>query len=93
MGYMGLYNKMSLYQLGKWFIIMRKARAGEEISKMLKYVCDPCGYVYDPTAGDSAGGIKPGTAFEDIPAGWVCPMCGAGKDKFYSVAADHVGME
>jgi len=59
---------------------------------MQKGVCDLCGYVYDPAKGDSAS-IKPGTAFEDIPASWVCPMCGAAKDKFYTVAADHVGSD
>ena len=52
---------------------------------MQKHVCDPCGYVYDPAEGDPAGGIKPGTAFADIPSGWVCPLCGEGKDKFYAV--------
>ena len=24
---------------------------------MKKYVCDPCGYVYDPEVGDPDGGI------------------------------------
>ncbi len=48
---------------------------------MDKYVC-PCGYVYDPAVGDPDGGIAPGTAFEDIPADWVCPVCGIGKDSF-----------
>ena len=67
-----------------------KSRGGDN---MLKFVCDPCGYVYDPTKGDPAGGVNPGTAFEDIPSSWVCPMCGAAKDKFYSVAADHVGLD
>jgi rubredoxin len=52
---------------------------------MVKYVCDPCGYVYDSTEGDSSSGVKPGTAFDDLPAGWVCPLCGAAKDVFYSV--------
>ena len=50
----------------------------------MRYVCDPCGYVYDPAEGDSAG-AKPGTAFADLPAGWVCPLCGVGKDQFYEV--------
>ena len=50
--------------------------------KMQKYVCDPCGYVYDPREGDSAGGAKPGTAFADLPPDWVCPVCGAGKEQF-----------
>ena len=49
---------------------------------MKKYVCIPCGWVYDPLIGDPDGGIKPGTAFEDIPDDWVCPLCGAGKDDF-----------
>lgn len=34
---------------------------------MQKYLCEPCGYVYDPEIGDPDGGIAPGTAFEDIP--------------------------
>ena len=50
---------------------------------MQKQVCDLCGYVYDPKEGDPAGGVKPGTAFADLPADWVCPLCGAGKDSFY----------
>jgi flavin reductase (DIM6/NTAB) family NADH-FMN oxidoreductase RutF/rubredoxin len=50
--------------------------------KMDKYVCDVCGYVYDPEKGDPDNGVKPGTAFEDIPGDWVCPVCGAPKDQF-----------
>ena len=49
---------------------------------MTKYVCDVCGYIYNPAEGDSDGGIKPGTSFESLPADWVCPMCGASKDDF-----------
>ena len=52
---------------------------------MKKYVCDVCGYVYDPEIGDADGGIAVGTAFEDIPADWVCPICGVGKDDFSPV--------
>ena len=49
---------------------------------MKKYVCNICGYEYDPAAGDPECRIAPGTAFEDIPADWVCPVCGVGKDDF-----------
>ena len=49
---------------------------------MDKYVCGPCGYVYDPAEGDADGGIDPGTAFEKLPEDWVCPVCGASKDEF-----------
>ena len=56
--------------------------AGMERRITMKYECEPCGYIYDPEAGDPEGGIAPGTAFEDIPDDWVCPICGAGKDAF-----------
>ncbi len=49
---------------------------------MKKYVCDVCGYIYDPAVGDPDSGAKPGTSFEALAADWVCPMCGAGKDAF-----------
>jgi len=49
---------------------------------MTKYVCDVCGYIYDPAAGDPDANVKAGTAFADLPEDWVCPMCGAGKDSF-----------
>ena len=47
---------------------------------MKKYICTVCSYIYDPD-----GGIAPGTAFEDIPEDWVCPLCGVGKEDFEPV--------
>ncbi|NQU34983.1 MAG: rubredoxin [Bacteroidetes bacterium] len=47
-----------------------------------KYQCMVCDYIYDPAEGDPDGGIAPGTPFEDIPDGWVCPVCGAEKSDF-----------
>ncbi|MCK4410157.1 MAG: rubredoxin [Candidatus Eisenbacteria sp.] len=52
---------------------------------MKKYKCALCGYIYDPAVGDPDAGIDPGTAFDDLPDGWVCPVCGAGKDQFEEV--------
>jgi rubredoxin len=49
---------------------------------MQKYVCQVCGYVYDPALGDLDNGVNPGTAFENLPDDWVCPVCGADKDSF-----------
>ncbi|NLD26441.1 MAG: rubredoxin [Acholeplasmataceae bacterium] len=49
---------------------------------MGKYVCDVCGYVYDPEVGDPTQGIALGTAFADLPDDWTCPECGAGKEMF-----------
>jgi rubredoxin len=47
-----------------------------------QWICEACGYVYDPAEGDVDGGIPPGTAFEEIPDDWFCPVCGAGKRDF-----------
>lgn len=49
---------------------------------MKKYVCNVCGYVYDPAKGDPEHGVRPGTAFDAVPADWTCPECGVGKDQF-----------
>ena len=49
---------------------------------MQKYVCEFCGYEYEPEVGDPDSGIAPGTAFEDIPEDWKCPVCGVGKENF-----------
>lgn len=49
---------------------------------MQKYRCIPCGYLYDPEQGDPDNGVAPGTAFEDLPQDWVCPVCFVEKDQF-----------
>ena len=49
---------------------------------MKKYICSVCGYEYDPKAGVPDEGIKPGTLFEDLPDGFVCPVCGVDKKDF-----------
>ncbi|NLO46110.1 MAG: rubredoxin [Clostridiales bacterium] len=48
----------------------------------MKYICSVCGYEYDEAAGDPDNGAASGTRFEDLPEDWVCPICGAAKDKF-----------
>ncbi|MGI6226948.1 MAG: rubredoxin [Peptococcales bacterium] len=49
---------------------------------MAKYECSVCGYVYDEEKGIPEAGIAPGTAWEEIPEDWVCPLCGATKSEF-----------
>ncbi len=65
---------------GAWAIITKEDAA------MDRWECMVCGYVYDPAKGDPANGIAPGTAFEELPADWVCPDCGASKDMFEKVS-------
>ncbi|MEE4136001.1 MAG: rubredoxin [Desulforhopalus sp.] len=49
---------------------------------MQKMEC-PCGYIYDPAVGDDSSGVAPGTAWEDLPENWCCPLCGAEKSAFW----------
>ena len=53
-----------------------------ETTTAQKWICESCGFIYDPVDGDPDGGIPPGTAFDDIPDTWFCPVCGARKRDF-----------
>jgi rubredoxin len=62
---------------------LKSAGYGKRRTKLMaKWVCDVCGYVYDPEVGDPDNGVAAGTAWEDVPEEWVCPLCGVGKDQF-----------
>ena len=52
---------------------------------MKKYECMMCCYIYDESLGDPDEGIATGTAWEDIPEDWYCPVCGASKADFEMV--------
>lgn len=57
--------------------------SGMNATKTLqRWICESCGYIYDPDDGDPDGGIPAGTSFEDIPDTWFCPVCGARKRDF-----------
>jgi flavin reductase (DIM6/NTAB) family NADH-FMN oxidoreductase RutF/rubredoxin len=65
------------------YIDKSKHKAVKAEEKVLsKYQCQACGYIYEPAKGDAPLGIRQGTAFEDLPADWTCPICGAEKDMF-----------
>jgi rubredoxin len=49
---------------------------------MDKYTCAICGHEYNPTKGEPAQGIPAGISFEQLPADWQCPVCGAEKNLF-----------
>lgn len=56
-----------------------------EVAETVEWMCGVCRYVYVAESGDPKGNIAPGTQFEDLPDDWVCPVCQAGKDKFFDV--------
>ena len=49
------------------------------------YICNGCGHEYDVLVGDPENDVKPGTAFKDLPEGWVCPHCGEPVDQFIEI--------
>lgn len=54
-------------------------------TKLKKWMCLNCGYIYDEELGDADEGIAPGTRWDDIPDDWVCPDCGTAKSEFEMV--------
>lgn len=52
---------------------------------MSKWKCQLCGFVYDEEEGIPDKGIEAGTAFEDLPDDWVCPVCSAPKNMFKKI--------
>jgi rubredoxin len=52
---------------------------------MQRWMCEACGYIYDPAAPEDGADddeLPAGAAFEDVPDGWRCPVCAAVKADF-----------
>lgn len=64
---------------------MKRAQPKKTVPTWKRYVCNGCGYEYDPANGDPEGEIEPGTLFEKLPEEWICPDCGESKDMFIEV--------
>lgn len=50
-----------------------------------RHECGVCGYIYEPSVGDPKRNIPNGTAFEDIPNDWRCPVCNTKKKAFADI--------
>lgn len=64
---------------------IRRATPKKERPSYKLYVCNGCGYEYNPTIGDPSADIAPGTTFDKLPADWVCPECAEEKTNFVEV--------
>lgn len=49
---------------------------------MAEYKCTVCGYIFDTEKGESRRDVAPGTAWDDVPEDFKCPLCGAVKRMF-----------
>ena len=64
---------------------MKRAVPKKVVPAWKHYVCNGCGYEYDPSKGDTEGEAVPGTQFENLPEEWTCPACGEEKNMFIEV--------
>ena len=64
---------------------MKKKLPKKTAPNWKRYVCNGCGYEYDPAVGDVENEIASGTLFKDLPEEWICPDCGEEKDNFIEV--------
>ena len=61
-----------------------------EITDLWRCTMVNCGYMYDPSRGDRKAKIPKGVKFEDLPADWHCPVCGATKKSFEQMGKDNI---
>lgn len=52
-----------------------------------RYECRSCGYVYEPSKGDSNRDVPPGTPFEELPPDWRCPVCSVRTSQFENIGS------
>lgn len=64
---------------------MKRAAPKKQAPSWKLYMCNGCGYEYNPAVGDPEGDVRPGTLFEALPEEWICPDCGESRDQFIEV--------
>lgn len=70
----------------------RKKAAADQLRAAEKFMvigkgsatCKGCGFEYTPEKGDPEFPIAKGINFQELPAEYCCPICGAPKDNFVS---------
>ncbi len=64
---------------------MKRPTPKKERPAYSTYVCNGCGYEYNPELGDPDADVLPGTLFEKLPEEWICPECSEEKSNFIEV--------
>lgn len=79
---MAYYVMILASNLETLFVTLWEENIEGGVLRMDKYECTICGYIYDEAEGNPDNGVAAGTKWADLPADWVCPLCGADKDSF-----------
>jgi rubredoxin len=72
----GVKKTKKLATTKKKIAAKKPAASKKEGVTLMRYKCRVCGYVYSPLRGEPHNGIPTGTAFEDLPDTYLCPVCG-----------------
>lgn len=64
---------------------MKRSKPRKTAPKDDIYVCQGCGYEYNPVRGDEESEIEEGTPFDKLPDEYICPKCGEEKADFIKV--------
>ena len=64
---------------------MKRSKPRKTAPKEDIYVCQGCGYEYNPERGDEESEIEEGTPFDKLPEEYICPKCGEEKENFIKV--------
>lgn len=59
----------------------KKPVSGEAV----RYQCNNCLTIYDPSYGDALSNVPPGVPFKELPASYTCHVCDSPKDYFSAV--------
>ena len=53
-----------------------------ETKEATLWICESCGFIYDPAIGDPDGASRREPPSRTSPTDWFCPVCGARTSDF-----------
>jgi len=62
--------------------VMNQTESKQDKPEMQAWMCEECGYIYDPAEGDLETNIPPGVCFDKLPGDWCCPVCNGAMSQF-----------
>jgi rubredoxin len=73
--------------------IAKKEAPAKRVKEEYVHQCKHCLSLYDESSGEPENGIKPGTAFEQLPGDYVCSLCEAAKEDLVKIEKRKLGLQ
>ncbi len=74
-------------------IVKPKKETNKSATTGIVQQCPHCLSIYDAATGDTENNIEPGTAFENLPVNYQCPVCETGKTEFRHIEKSLLGLQ